>query len=644
MARQTGLGPDQVTRALPVLRIVCAVLLTLLLGAGGRDAQAADSLGQVERAFKSAIDRTFPATVVCTAKAPKRSGIGSSGVIVSRKGLVLSDGDVGSWLRREGKKWEREHAATVSVRVPKLRGGGFETYDAEVLHRNRDLDTSLLRITDPPRGGFPDFVPTGRSAHLRVGTFTFAAGNAFAMSAEAPPTLTAGIVASLTYLPTGSEGGPYEFIYTSAAVNPGVNGGPLVDVGGVLVGTVSTYIPANATDPYQYLGKVIPMDRLRAYYSEFPEGRELFPRGIKGVVSGLRAVRDLETVFHHTGREAYPRVVSLEIKRGKPVSFRRPVGNALANVARYQGPISGVLADAEGTIVTSLYNVTNVTPLLDTRWPAPPEHSVGGGVAAITNVTAHFDGGLASPYRVASYHEGLGIAVLVPAEGAPPRLGSYTANLIERAPLPSLAEEAFEPGRFLLAVARPFGAGTNPDPLMTFGILAKRHVDEGTTPWAGLWQTDAGATDGTCGGAAVDMRGRLYGLLTLWDPMRHGRNSGIGFVLPWPRIANVLAEMRGGRTFARPLLGVTWDVKPKPGGGFDTSVEPRIKTIVPDSAAAKAGLEVGDVIIGIGDTGIAAVEDVGKEFAGLWSGAELKLVIKRGAETLTVEVVLGARN
>ena len=75
----------------------------------------------------------------------------------------------------------------------------------------------------------------------------------------------------------------------------------------------------------------------------------------------------------------------------------------------------------------------------------------------------------------------------------------------------------------------PSGSKSLIDPLLTMGILSKVHADTAAAPWRGMWQTDAGAIDGNVGGAAVDLEGRLLGMLTFWDPARHGRNSGIAF-------------------------------------------------------------------------------------------------------------------
>ena len=71
--------------------------------------------------------------------------------------------------------------------------------------------------------------------------------DSFNLADEAPPSLTVGVLSTLVPLPPGSpqaeKEGTFEWIYTSAAVNPGVNGGPLVDVEGRLVATISGPVP-----------------------------------------------------------------------------------------------------------------------------------------------------------------------------------------------------------------------------------------------------------------------------------------------------------------------------------------------------------------------------------------------------------------
>ncbi|MFM8980378.1 MAG: hypothetical protein ACKOSS_07945, partial [Planctomycetia bacterium] len=124
------------------------MLLLACLGLAGLAApplHAADEKGSlpgIEAEFKAAIKKVTPSTVLCTGK-PKagtdRSLGGSSGVLVSRKGLVLSDADCTALVRVTGQgpqqKAERIDAEEVEVRVPDLKSGTFKAYTARVVRK-----------------------------------------------------------------------------------------------------------------------------------------------------------------------------------------------------------------------------------------------------------------------------------------------------------------------------------------------------------------------------------------------------------------------------------------------------------------------------------------------------------------------------
>jgi S1-C subfamily serine protease len=637
---------------LPSLALTCltlTLLLTLLLS-GGRPAEAKGSITRVESEFEKAISKVTPATCVCLPWDidAKRIIGGSSGVIMSRKGLVLSDGDVGVHLDKPRGTKGAKHvwAEEVEVRLPNLKGKGFQSYKARVIRRDRAMDSSLLRIVKPPSG--LKFVTAGNSDDLRVGDFTFAVGNSFGLAAEAPPTLTAGVVASLTP-GKNKKASRYESIYTSAAVNQGVNGGPLVDIHGHLVGTISSAVglkgkdstgkPMLPSDPqfaYAYLGKVVPVERLRNFYADLPEAAELFPEGKKPDPKGGESAA-LSTVFHHTARRAYRSVVSLEIKRSKQLSLAEPGKGGMVNVRRYLGPVSGVLISRDGYVLTSLYNLANLTALvIPGLGPRLPKNArVQAGIESISSILVHLPDGRAVEGSVCARHEGLGIALIKAKvqDGTAEAAAGTGTGLEVAVPAPS---SALKPGRFVLSVGNPFGAARLDDPLLTIGVLSKEHATDGPHPWARQWQTDAGLTDANAGGAAVDLRGRLLGITTIWSVTQHGRNSGIGFIVPWPLIEPVLGELKRGRDFRSPFFGIQWRVvSGKPSTQLDV--------IVKGHAAEKAGLLVGDVITKVDGKPTKTPGDVRTALAGKWSGDALVLTIRRADAEMEIAITLGAR-
>lgn len=622
---------------------VLALLCPAPVGAG--------PLTDVETEFEKAISKVTPATVICVPAGVKQSQTtrpgSSSGVIISRKGLILSDGDAGLWYEISGRGRDRKvtnhDSDKIEIRIPDLSGRGFRSYEAEVIIRERKLDTTLIRITKPPSG--LKHLSIGDSDQLQVGDFAFAMGNSFGLASEAPPTLTAGIISGMVPHTDPTEG-KHATLFTSAAVNQGVNGGPLVDIEGRLVGVISgpetPWDPKtqDANRPFQFLGRVIPIRRLKAFYAKIPEAGDIFDDA-SGDRARSRKAAVLETVFHETARRAYRGVVSIEITRKDNKPYKHVLVAARGRVGplpRYSGPVSGILVNNQGEVITSIYNLGNTLGIVHgLPGNAPPEAKLSHGLAQITKITVHMPDGRAAEAELVGRHDGLGVALL--KLKAPEVKEGAEASEDQREyafkTLQPVDESFYEAGRMVLSIANPFGKERSPDPLLTYGILSKQHAPDGADRWAGQWQTDCSGTDATAGGAIVDLRGRLVGMHHVWDPGRHGRNSGISFVVPWTQIEKVLPGLREGRVFSPPFVGVRW--KPDPEAGL------LVISVVADGPAAKAGLKVNDVVLTIDGKEIDGMESVPGLLRGKWSGDTVAFGVKRGDEELTLQVVLGSR-
>lgn len=602
--------------------VLAAAFLAALLGSAPRAAAAAPGLDQIQKEFKNAIEKGTPATVTVTARDSQQ---GCSGVMVTSRGLVLSDFDAGLVLKYRDKEpgWSDD----VKVRVPDMKTGAFVEYDGRIVKVLKDFDSTLIQITKPPDAGFKCLVPASAD-ELHVGSYTFVAGNSFGMSSESLPAMTAGVVAATKYTPREdtSNSGRFQFLYTAAAVAPGVSGGPVLDAQGRLVGIVSGYEPVMADNPYQFLGKVMPIDRLRAAYRAIPEAKAVFdPKPPRFDPSKIPDTTALETVLAKTAADTYPSVASLVLDRSAPLNSLTFGSKGPVVLPRYLGPASAVAVSTDGWLVTSLYNLTNVLGMFSVSMslglPAPAK--VATGLQSITKFTAVFPDGATGEAKLVAIHEGLGIAVL-------------KAEVAARRPVEPAPPSSYEPGRFLVPVANPFGAAAERDPLMNFGVVSKRHQDDLTDPWRGQIQTDAGGTDGNCGAAVVDLEGRLVGIMTLWAPIHHGRNSGVAFVVPWDRIEKALPAMKEGKDFKLPRVGIEW---PR-----DTATAPKIAAVAKEGPAEKAGMQAGDVIVKIGDLPVKSVTDCTKCFVGHYAGDHLAITVSRGGQEIVLDVELGSRD
>ncbi len=169
-------------------------------------------------------------------------------------------------------------------------------------------------------------------------------------------------------------------------------------------------------------------------------------------------------------------------------------------------------------------------------------------------------------------------------------------------PLPFLElrdSDEVEVGDLVLAIGDPFGVGQT----VTSGIvsaLARTRI--GISDMSFFIQTDAAINPGNSGGALVTMDGRLAGINTAIFS-KSGGSHGIGFAIPSNMVRAVLAGARGDGSLVRPWLGawgqpVTGEVAATL--GLRRPVGVIVTEVYPGSAADKAGLEVGDVVVKVG--------------------------------------------
>ncbi len=609
--------------AIPLKEI--RTFLTRVLGPDRRGSAPARPvtrcLGSVEGEYRRVIQRVIPSAVVCMPRGVSGPAGGrSSGVVVHPRGLILSDGDAGFFWRRiqmRGRVVRSEKAWTddLTVRIWQPERNAWSSVRARVVHRDRDVDTALIQLLEIPVGGLPQHVPPGRSSEVRVGEMALAMGSAYDPRTQGPPALTSGIVSEID---PGADG----FLYTSAGVNPGMNGGALVDLDGRLVGTISTYTDAEADNPYGFLGKAVPIDRILRSLANVPAARPLMTRAARPAKADS-CIRALTTSTHEAGRRVQRHLVSIEVDRTSPVSNRVPFNGNTVTFQRYDGPFSGVVAGPGGLVVTSLYNLTNVGQRVDPLWEVPTGASLDDGLAAIRRIRLRRGDGVRSDAELVGYDMRWGFALL---RAKDPQAWSQSPAA---APAGGLQR-----GRFVIAAGDPFGARRSPDPLLTRGILSKHHEETAPAAWRGMWQTDAGVVDGNIGGAALDLEGRVLGMLHTWDPAHHGRNSGVGFVVPWTAIQASIPALLRGETPERGMLGIY----------FGADARPRIDRVVADGGAAKAGVRPGDVILGVDGQRTPSIFEVLEHIGQRVAGERVRLRLERDGRQIELTVTLGRRS
>ncbi|WP_461187204.1 S1C family serine protease [Arthrobacter sp. Z4-13] len=161
-------------------------------------------------------------------------------------------------------------------------------------------------------------------------------------------------------------------------------------------------------------------------------------------------------------------------------------------------------------------------------------------------------------------------------------------------------------------------------------------------------QTDAAINPGNSGGALVNSSGEIIGVNVAIASA--GSNSlssssgniGVGFSIPINHAKRVAQEIIDTGKASHGQLGVS--VKKKSASSNDSgfSVGAEVATLEPDSAAAKAGIKVGDVITKFNDLAIGEPEQLTAAVREQSAGSEVRITVLRGGAEQTLDVTLGA--
>ncbi|HEY3695110.1 Do family serine endopeptidase [Phenylobacterium sp.] len=186
-------------------------------------------------------------------------------------------------------------------------------------------------------------------------------------------------------------------------------------------------------------------------------------------------------------------------------------------------------------------------------------------------------------------------------------------------------------GDLVLAIGDPFGVGQT----VTNGIVSalNRTADPTGDAASSYIQTDAAINPGNSGGALVDMDGDLIGVNS-FILSRSGTSSGVGFAVPATMVKRVVeAAVGGGHAVVRPWLGaraqpVTAEIARSL--GMTAPIGALVTDVWPDSAAARAGLRQGDVIVSVDGRPLADGSSLTYLISTHRPGDTIRLGVRRG--------------
>jgi len=232
-------------------------------------------------------------------------------------------------------------------------------------------------------------------------------------------------------------------------------------------------------------------------------------------------------------------------------------GNTRGQKVRSLG--SGFVFSADGYILTNNHVIDNAAEIL-----------------------VHFESRKTYPATVVGVDKGSDIAVL-----------KIDANNLPTLKLGSSKE--LEVGEWVLAIGSPFGF----DHTVTAGIVSAKGRNLPSENYVPFIQTDVAINPGNSGGPLFNLAGEVVGINSQIYS-RTGGYMGLSFAIPIELAVNVSNQIINKGHVSRGYLGVLIqdvDVTLAKTFGLDSPRGALISKVLPGSPAAKAGLQLGDIIL-----------------------------------------------
>jgi serine protease Do len=193
-------------------------------------------------------------------------------------------------------------------------------------------------------------------------------------------------------------------------------------------------------------------------------------------------------------------------------------------------------------------------------------------------------------------------------------------------------------GDWVVAVGNPYGLGGT----VTAGIISAEGRAISSSPYDDYIQIDAPINKGNSGGPTFDTSGKVIGVNTaIYSPS--GGSVGIGFDIPASTVKMIVAQLKDKGTVTRSWLGV--QVQPVTAGiaeslGMKKAEGALVDEAQPDTPAAQAGIQPGDVITAVNGNPVKNSRTLAREISAMAPDSSAKLDILRKGEAKTITVTL----
>ena len=195
-----------------------------------------------------------------------------------------------------------------------------------------------------------------------------------------------------------------------------------------------------------------------------------------------------------------------------------------------------------------------------------------------------------------------------------------------------------------MAVGNPYNLTST----VTAGIISAKArelgINRSQMSLESFLQTDAAVNPGNSGGALVNAKGELIGINTAIESPT-GSYSGYSFAVPSNIARKVVGDLKEFGTVQRAMMGISmWREELTPAVakelGTDEVSGIYVYDVVPNGAAAKAGIKKGDVIKRINGIEVKTRPEFQGQLAKYHPGTTISVTVSRGGKLKDFDVVL----
>lgn len=193
-------------------------------------------------------------------------------------------------------------------------------------------------------------------------------------------------------------------------------------------------------------------------------------------------------------------------------------------------------------------------------------------------------------------------------------------------------------GEFAMAVGNPLGMQSS----VTCGVISavNRKITDSDGKEFTLIQTDAAINAGNSGGALVNSQGQVIGINTL--KLQGTGIEGMGFAIPINSTTDITSQLIQYSKVKRPYIGITgMDLDEKTAKANNLVSGIYVKAVDDFSAAEKAGVKIGDVIVEADGQKITSMDKLNEIKNKHSIGDEMKIKVNRDGQEKDLTLKLG---